>query len=209
MVFALMIGGAQTASAYYDDSIEYYDISGVFFVDLDYGTTIYKEDLKRGTVDFDMFTVTNDVFYIDGYDIYCNGYGADLIEVDQYDRNGNCTVSYYIAVVNDDEDWTAEGQLTWVDDTYYSINYKEDFYPSIDCGTKGNVYTYTIFPPFEGEAIGIYGNYGYTVGRGSDTVTGIVVDTNGNWDYGTLTVDVNYTFIQWIIVIVLFGWLWY
>ena len=45
--------------------------------------------------------------------------------------------------------------------------------------------------------------------RGSATITVTVTDEAGNTVKDTCTVTVKYTVLQWIIIILLFGWLWY
>lgn len=45
--------------------------------------------------------------------------------------------------------------------------------------------------------------------RGSTVITCTVTDSNGNTVTDTCTVTVNFTWWQWIIKIVLFGWIWY
>ena len=49
----------------------------------------------------------------------------------------------------------------------------------------------------------------YGIKRGSSNVTCIVCDEYGNTFADQCTVTVKYTFIQWIIIILLFGWAWY
>lgn len=46
-------------------------------------------------------------------------------------------------------------------------------------------------------------------GKGNTTITVTVTDENGNVVTDTCDVSVKYTWWQWIIVIVLFGWIWY
>ena len=46
-------------------------------------------------------------------------------------------------------------------------------------------------------------------GKGSAEITCTVTDEYGNTVTDTCNVEVKYTFWQWIIVIVLFGWIWY
>ena len=48
-----------------------------------------------------------------------------------------------------------------------------------------------------------------TVGRGEATITCTVTDEFSNVVTDTCTVKVNYTFLQWLLVIFLFGWIWY
>jgi hypothetical protein len=45
--------------------------------------------------------------------------------------------------------------------------------------------------------------------KGSATITVTVTDEYGNTVSDTCDVEVKYTWWQWIIVIVLFGWIWY
>lgn len=49
----------------------------------------------------------------------------------------------------------------------------------------------------------------FGLNRGSTVITCTVTDSNGNIVTDTCTVTVNFTVFQWIIKIVLFGWLWY
>lgn len=49
----------------------------------------------------------------------------------------------------------------------------------------------------------------YGAKKGSATITCTVTDSNGNVATDTCKVTVGYSFGQWLIVIVLFGWIWY
>ena len=49
----------------------------------------------------------------------------------------------------------------------------------------------------------------YGAKRGSATITCTVTDSNGNTVQDTCNVTVKYSFGQWLIVILLFGWIWY
>ena len=49
----------------------------------------------------------------------------------------------------------------------------------------------------------------YGAKKGSTTITCTVTDSNGNVATDTCKVTVGYSFGQWLIVIVLFGWIWY
>ncbi len=49
----------------------------------------------------------------------------------------------------------------------------------------------------------------YGAKRGSATITCTVTDSNGNTVQDTCTVTVKYSFGQWLIKILLFGWIWY
>ena len=49
----------------------------------------------------------------------------------------------------------------------------------------------------------------YAAKRGSATITCTVTDSNGNTVSDTCKVTVKYSFGQWLIKILLFGWIWY
>ena len=49
----------------------------------------------------------------------------------------------------------------------------------------------------------------YGAKRGSATITCTVTDSNGNTVSDSCNVNVKYSFGQWLIVILLFGWIWY
>lgn len=49
----------------------------------------------------------------------------------------------------------------------------------------------------------------YAAKKGTATITCTVTDSNGNTVTDTCNVTVKYNFGQWLIVIILFGWIWY
>ncbi|MDD6703597.1 MAG: Ig-like domain-containing protein [Clostridiaceae bacterium] len=49
----------------------------------------------------------------------------------------------------------------------------------------------------------------YGAKKGSADITVTVTDSYGNSVSDTCKVNVKYTFGQWLLVIVLFGWIWY
>lgn len=49
----------------------------------------------------------------------------------------------------------------------------------------------------------------YAAKKGTANITVTVTDSNGNTATDTCKVTVEYTWWQWIIKIVLFGWIWY
>ncbi len=49
----------------------------------------------------------------------------------------------------------------------------------------------------------------YASGKGSAEITCTVTDQYGNVVTDTCDVEVKYSFGQWLIVILLFGWIWY
>lgn len=52
-------------------------------------------------------------------------------------------------------------------------------------------------------------NYKKLTKKGTATITCTVTDSNGNTVTDTCNVTVKYNFGQWLIVIILFGWIWY
>ena len=91
----------------------------------------------------------------------------------------------------------------------YTINYKDELQlnPQIKCdtGAKYTVeYSSTSKKIYVDDDGVLHGDI-----KGSATVTVKVTDSYGNIYTDTAKVTVKYTVIQWIIVIVLFGWIWY
>ncbi|MGN1169223.1 MAG: hypothetical protein ACI4RB_03795, partial [Acutalibacteraceae bacterium] len=94
-----------------------------------------------------------------------------------------------------------------------TINYKEETWltPEIFTGGEDEVFCYTvILNPYSGDATYVdQSGYVYGAGTGTDYYYGVVVDTNGHFEYVDFSVTVRYSFVQWLIRIFLFGWLWY
>ena len=102
------------------------------------------------------------------------------------------------------------GQVYGVNIDDVSLNYKKSttLNPTIDIddGVEYTV-TYTSSDP-KVATVDENGNINAT-GKGEATITCTVTDQYGNTVTDTCNVKVNYTWWQWIIVIVLFGWIWY
>ncbi len=90
------------------------------------------------------------------------------------------------------------------------LNYKTstNINPKIDveAGTEYSV-SYTSSNPSVAR-VDDNGNV-YGAKRGSATITCTVTDSDGNEATNTCDVKVKYTFGQWLIKILLFGWIWY
>lgn len=104
----------------------------------------------------------------------------------------------------------AYGKVRGVSIDDISMNYKDSstITPSItvDSGVKYAV-TYSSSNP---SVVSVDANGKVTTSKtGSATITVTVKDEFGNTVSDTCTVKVNYNWWQWIIVIVLFGWIWY
>ena len=91
-----------------------------------------------------------------------------------------------------------------------TLNYKKSttIKPTIkaDDGAK-----YTVEYSSSNTKVATVDNNGKVYGakKGSATITCTVTDSNGNVATDTCKVTVGYSFGQWLIVIVLFGWIWY
>ena len=104
----------------------------------------------------------------------------------------------------------ATGKVRGVAISDVSLDYKASttITPSItvDSGVKYTV-TYSSSNP---SVASVDANGKVVAGKtGSATITVTVTDEFGNTVSDTCTVKVNYNWWQWIIVIVLFGWIWY
>lgn len=91
-----------------------------------------------------------------------------------------------------------------------SMNYKNSatITPSIDADDGVE---YTISYTSSNDSVARVDQNGKvtSTGKGNATITCTVTDELGNTVTDTCNVEVNYSWWQWIIVIVLFGWIWY
>lgn len=94
---------------------------------------------------------------------------------------------------------------------YIDIAYKESasIIPSVD--NDDERVSYTIYYSSSDPSVATVDENGniYGAGKGNATITCTVTDEFGNVVSDTCDVEVNYTFGQWLIVILLFGWIWY
>ncbi|MBQ8228339.1 MAG: leucine-rich repeat protein [Clostridia bacterium] len=91
-----------------------------------------------------------------------------------------------------------------------SMNYKDStiITPAINAD-NGVKYTVTYFSSDPSVATVDEGGNVYASGKGSAEITCTVTDEYGNAVTDTCEIEVKYSWWQWIIVIVLFGWIWY
>lgn len=91
-----------------------------------------------------------------------------------------------------------------------SINYKDSasLYPRINVADEVN---YSVKYTSSDSSVATVDENGnvYGAGKGNATITCTVTDEFGNIVSDTCDVEVSYQWWQWIIVIVLFGWIWY
>ena len=104
----------------------------------------------------------------------------------------------------------AYGKVSNVSIDNISMNYKDSttITPNIivDAGV-GYTVTYSS-SDYSVASVDEYGNV-YASGKGSATISVTVTDQYGNTVNDTCDVNVNYSFGQWLIIIFLFGWIWY
>ncbi len=103
-----------------------------------------------------------------------------------------------------------QGKVNSVSINNISMNYKDSttITPSVnaDAGVK-----YTVSYSSSDESVARVDSNGNVTatGKGNATITVTVTDDYGNTVTDTCNVEVKYSWWQWIIVIVLFGWIWY
>lgn len=108
----------------------------------------------------------------------------NLVSLDKFSR---MSVSVEGAKLDYKGSKTLAPEITTIDNSSYTVSYSSDS-PSVTVDENGKV-------------------YGAKTGSANITVT--VTDQKGHSVSDTCKVDVEYTWWQWIIRIVLFGWIWY
>lgn len=150
-----------------------------------------------------------------------NGFGKNPVWVNYIDSvNGTVTkipstvVNGYVEFETDHFSYYAVveelSKVNSVSIDSVSMNYKDTttITPSInaDAGVK---YTISYSSSDTGVAQVDANGKVTATGKGNATITVTVTDEYGNTVTDTCNVEVKYTFWQWLIVIVLFGWIWY
>lgn len=221
MALIMLMGGSLSAAAAnemsrendYVDYLSNIEIEGTFYFDLGEYEVVDIPRTLRGAKHFEIYSNDDNIVTVtDDYEVYCELCGATILEIAEYDKNYDYIGSVYcLAIVRDDWDKKAKGSLVEAYDMYYDLNYKDEICVYPDVETRGDICTYIILPSgYIGDAVFIEGNdYVYAHSTGIDTFTAIVVDTNGNYQFVDVTFDVQYSFLQWIIMIFLLGFLWY
>ncbi len=141
-----------------------------------------------------------------GYEAVENG--VAIINVYYYDADEIVYDKYYLWVVSDGEDM---GELTEAYVYDIDVNYKDEGYMYIEAysdSPEGLYYT-TIVDDEDSPIVIDNDGHFYAAGVGEGTATVYVIDAEGNVFESEINVNVEYSFIQWIIRILLFGWLWY
>ena len=101
-------------------------------------------------------------------------------------------------------------KVTAVDIGNITMNYKDTvtITPAISANSGAE---YTISYSSSNQSVATVDENGnvYAAGTGHTTITCTVTDKYGNIVADTCDVEVKYTALQWFIIIVLFGWIWY
>ncbi len=101
-------------------------------------------------------------------------------------------------------------KVTAVDIGNITMNYKDTvtITPAISANSGAE---YTVAYSSSNSSVATVDENGkvYATGTGHTTITCTVTDKYGNIVADTCDVEVKYTALQWIIIIVLFGWIWY
>lgn len=171
---------------------------------------------------------------VDGYEIYriasygtvyqlIKTVGKDAASYVDYDVDACTTYKYIVCPYYNNEEkvydlaaleqGTADykvAKIYSVDVSDITMNYKKSttITPSItaDDGAK-----YTVTYSSSNAKVATVDQNGkvYAAKKGSATITCTVTDSNGNTVQDTCKVTVKYSFGQWLIKILLFGWIWY
>lgn len=171
---------------------------------------------------------------VDGYEIYriasygtvyqlIKTVGKDAASYVDYDVDACTTYNYIVCPYYNNEEkvydlaaleqGTADykvAKIYSVDVSDITMNYKKSttITPSItaDDGAK-----YTVTYSSSNAKVATVDQNGkvYAAKKGSATITCTVTDSNGNTVQDTCKVTVKYSFGQWLIKILLFGWIWY
>ena len=212
LVAAFMLGSAPTASAKYDeyDILDELQIYGTYLAKPGSEVLLDMSNVLDGAEYFEVYSSDESVVEVDesGTDAYAVNEGIALITIEQYDEDYNYLgYERNFAVVSETRcDGDIEG-ITALDVTVY---YKsEEYLDSPFLLTSGDVDFYSFYVTLDGDVyVDDYGNVDtYTVG--SSTVACFAVTTSGSISATTCEVTVSYSFVQWLIRIFLFGWIWY
>ncbi len=121
-------------------------------------------------------------------------------------KKHTCSVCRFLEVVT----IPALGKVNSVSVVNVTLNYKQSSKLSLTVNADKNV-DYTVSYSSSDSSVAQVDENGnvYAAGKGSATITCTVTDEYGNTVKDTSTVEVTYSFGQWLIVILLFGWIWY
>ena len=144
-------------------------------------------------------------------DVYFNGtpeqWAALKLEIAD---NNDYLVNAEVHFPGEDDEAEKVGKVNSVSIGDISINYKAS--AKIECNVNADAgVKYTVKYSSSNPSVATVDSNGKVTatGTGDATITCTVTDEYGNTVSDTCNVNVSYTWWQWIIVIVLFGWIWY
>lgn len=212
LVVTFMFCSAPAASAKYDkhDIMDELQIYGTYLAEPGSEVLPDMSNVLDGAEYFEVYSSDESVVEVDESftKAYAVNEGISLITIEQYDKDYNylgCERNF--AVVSETR---CDGYIEDITALDVTFNYKSKAY--IDSPfllTSGDVDFYSFYVTLDGD---IYvDDYGYvdTNSVGSSTVACFAVTTSGSISVTTCKVTVSYSFVQWLIRIFLFGWIWY
>ncbi|MCQ2471330.1 MAG: hypothetical protein MJ147_04760 [Clostridia bacterium] len=221
MALILLMGGSVSAAAIstmsrnddYITTYKNYQNAGTFIIDSGKTTTVTVPKIYSGAKYFEFYSDDESIISVAG-DMKLRGVncGATIITIYEYDKNHNLIWAITcIGIVVDSVSKAAKGTLAAAYDITVNMNYKDTTYISPSVKTNGDAFTYIILPNhFYGDAVSVEGSDCVRgIKKGTDTISAIVVDTKGNYKIVDVTFNVKFTFVQWIIWILLLGFIWY
>lgn len=159
-------------------------------------------NLAKVTIPGSVWTIDNGAFHECKKltDIVYTGYNFDCYDL-------------YIGDYNDaifENDWTWTHYQKEIETSYreYTMNYKEECNLSPDFDMDGD---YTVrWYAFDNDSLAVdCDGYAYAYAKGETYVDYEIIDGSGNVVFaGEDLITVRYSFIQWIIEFLLFGWVW-
>lgn len=200
--YTLDLGQTLTISAFKGAT----SYSAWFIGDNDYSVTAYCEEGKtpvlfakeEGVALFEIRAYKDYTFFEDGEEY------SDFEILDDY---------YIIIAVRPYKEPNFNfGEVTGLYMPDVELNYKEESYIYPDIYTSSDyAYCCTYFVNHDYTCADLWedGTIGWTYAKGKDNCTCYVVDAEGNIYSEDFSITVKYSFIQWIIRILLFGWIWY
>lgn len=125
-------------------------------------------------------------------------------------ENNDCLVDAKIHFPGEDDEAEKVGKVKSVSIGDISMNYKAS--AKIECNVNADAgVKCTVAYSSSNTSVATVDSNGNVkaTGTGDATITCIATDVYGNTVSDTCNVNVSYAWWQWIIVIVLFGWIWY
>ena len=183
------------------------DYTAWYMGDNDYSVTTYYEEGKtpvlfakeEGVALFEVFAYDVTTYIEDGEECY------DYETIEDY---------FIIVAVRPYKETNFDfGKVTDIYMPDVVLNYREEAYLYPDIYTKDGDFAYccTYFVDYDYTCADLWedGTVAGSFNSGTDNCICYVVDAQGNIYSQDFTINVKYSFVQWLIRIFLFGWIWY